>query len=68
MTGTQVQLTLNPTAARLLAKLAVEMGIDDPSSLVIRALGLLDMAQRMKRQGGRLYFKNEHGDESEVAF
>ena len=63
-----VQLTLNAMAARLLARLAVELGDEDPSSLVVRALGLLEIAQRTRRQGGRLFFRNEHGDESEVAF
>ncbi len=63
-----IQLTLNPTAAQLLAKLCVETGTDDPSGLVIRALGLFEMAMRTRRQGGRLLFVNEHGHESEVAF
>jgi len=34
----------------------------------VRALGLFEMAQRTRRQGGRLYFRNERGEESEVAF
>jgi hypothetical protein len=63
-----VQVTLNETAARLLVKLAQENGDADPSSLVMRALGLLDMAQRTRRQGGKLLFENEKGDQSEVAF
>ena len=63
-----VQITLNNTAAQLLAKLCVEMGTDDPSGLVVRALGLLELAQRTKRSGGKLKFVNGRGDESEVAF
>ncbi len=63
-----VQLTLNHTAAQLLARLCVETGTDDPAGLVIRALGLFEMAQRTKRQGGRLVFVNERGDEAEVVF
>jgi len=63
-----VQLRLNATAAQLLARLCAETGTDDPSGLVVRALGLLEMAQRTKRQGGRLIFRNERGDEAEVAF
>ena len=63
-----VQVTLNETAARLLVKLAEEMGTDDPSALVMRALGLLDLAHRTKRQGGQLFFRNQRGDDAEVAF
>ena len=62
------ELRLNDKAAELLARLCVELGTDDPSGLVVRALGLLEMAQRTRRQGGRLYFRNERGDEAEVAF
>jgi len=63
-----VQVTLNDTAARLLAKLCVELGTEDPSSVVVRALGLLELAQRTRRQGGRLLFENERGEEAEVSF
>lgn len=63
-----VQLTINPTAAQLLARLCVEFGTEDPSSVLVRALGLLEMAQRQRRRGGRLVFVNERGEESEVAF
>jgi len=63
-----VQVTLNATAAMLLVRLAQELGTDDPSAVVRRALGLLDLAQRTKRQGGRLYFENERGESAEVAF
>ena len=63
-----VQVTLNDTAARLLARLCVELGTEDPSSVVVRALGLLELAQRTRRQGGRLLFKNERDEEAEVSF
>ena len=63
-----VSVTLNHTAAQLLARLCVEMGTEDPSGLVVRALGLLDLAQRTRRQGGKLKFVNERGEEAEVAF
>ncbi len=66
--GPPVDVKLNHTAAQLLARLCVETGTEDPSGLVIRALGLLDMAQRTRRQGGKLIFVNERGEESEVAF
>jgi hypothetical protein len=63
-----VTLTLNNTAAQLLARLCAETQTDDPSGLVIRALGLFEMAMRTRRQGGHLIFVNENGHESEVAF
>jgi hypothetical protein len=66
--GDPVQVRLNHTAAQLLARLCAETGTDDPSGLVVRALGLFEMAQRTRRQGGRLVFVNEQGEESEVAF
>ena len=66
--GAPVQLRLNATAAQLLARLCAETGTDDPSGLVVRALGLFEMAQRTRRQGGKLIFRNERGDEAEVAF
>ncbi len=63
-----VTLRLNATAAQLLARLCVETGTDDPSGLVVRALGLFELAQRTKRRGGQLFFRNERGEEAEVAF
>jgi hypothetical protein len=66
--GEPVTLTLNHTAAQLLARLCAETGTDDPSGLVVRALGLFELAQRTRRQGGRLVFVNERGEPSEVAF
>ena len=63
-----IDVALNPTAAQLLARLCAELGTDDPSALIVRALGLFEMAQRTKRSGGRLVFGNERGDVSEVAF
>jgi hypothetical protein len=33
-----------------------------------RALGLLEMVQRTKRQGGRLVFINERGESADVVF
>ena len=68
MAAEPVQVTLNNTAAQLLARLCAETGTDNPSGLVVRALGLFEMAQRTRRQGGRLVFVNERGEESEVAF
>ena len=61
-----VQIELNATLAELLAKLCVEMETEDYGDVLSRALGLLDMVQRTKRQGGRLVFMNEHGNTADV--
>ncbi len=63
-----VTVELNNTLAQLLARLCVELGTDDPTGVLSRALGLLDMVQRTKRQGGRLCFVNERGETSDVVF
>ena len=60
-----VTVELNHTLAELLAKLCVELD-DEPNGVMSRALGLLEMAQRTKRQGGRLCFVNERGDQADV--
>jgi hypothetical protein len=52
--------------AQLLAKLCVELDTEDASGVISRALGLLEMVQRTKRQGGRLCFVNERGETSDV--
>ncbi len=57
---------LNHTLAELLARLCVELETDDPTGVMSRALGLLDLVQRTKRQGGRLCFVNERGDAADV--
>ena len=53
---------------QLLAKLCVELETDDYTGVLSRALGLLEMVQRTKRQGGRLVFVNEHGQSADVVF
>ena len=63
-----VTVTISGTSAALLARLADSLGSDDAGAVLMRALGLLDMAQRTKRQGGKLVFVNEKGDQAEVAF
>ena len=63
-----VTVELNHTLAELLARLCVELGTDDPAGVMSRALGLLEMVQRTKRQGGRLCFVNERGDVADVVF
>jgi pimeloyl-CoA synthetase len=63
-----VQVELNHTLAELLAKLCVELDTEDVTGVLSRALGLLEMVQRTKRQGGRLCFINERGDIADVVF
>ncbi len=61
-----VTVELNHTLAELLARLCVELETDDAAGVMSRALGLLDLVQRTKRQGGRLCFVNERGDAADV--
>ena len=61
-----VTIELNRTLAELLARLCVELGTEDAVGVMSRALGLFEMVQRTRRQGGRLCFINEHGEISDV--
>jgi hypothetical protein len=63
-----VTVELNRTLAELLARLCVELETDDYSGVLSRAVGLLDLAQRTRRQGGRLCFVNERGEIADVVF
>jgi pimeloyl-CoA synthetase len=63
-----VTIELNHTLAELLARLCVELDTEDATGVMSRALGLLEMVQRTKRQGGRLCFVNERGDVADVIF
>ena len=63
-----VTVELNRTLAELLARLCVELETDDYAGVLSRAVGLLDLAQRTKRQGGRLCFVNERGEIADVVF
>jgi pimeloyl-CoA synthetase len=63
-----VTVELNHTLAELLARLCVELGTDDATGVMSRALGLLEMVQHTKRHGGRLCFVNERGDLADVVF
>jgi hypothetical protein len=64
-TGT-VSLELNATLAQLLARLCVELDTEDHLGVLSRALGLLDLAQQTRRQGGRLCFVNARGETSDI--
>ena len=63
-----VTVELNHTLAEPLVRLCVELETDDPTGVMSRALGLLDMVQHTKRHGGRLCFINERGDVADVVF
>jgi hypothetical protein len=63
-----VTVELNRTLAELLARLCVELDTDDYAGVMSRALGLLDLVQRTRRQGGRLCFVNERGESADVVF
>jgi hypothetical protein len=61
-----VTVELNHTLAELLARLCVELETDDAAGVMSRALGLLDLVQHTKRQGGRLVFQNSRGELADV--
>jgi hypothetical protein len=63
-----VTVELNRTLAELLARLCAELDTEDYTGVLSRALGLLEMAQRTRRQGGRLCFVNERGESADVVF
>ena len=63
-----VTIELNRTLAELLARLCIELETEDVTGVMSRALGLLDMVQHTRRQGGRLCFINERGDVADVVF
>jgi len=62
-----VTIELNHTLAELLARLCVELDTDDPTGVMSRALGLLDLVHHTRRQGGRLCFVNDRGEMADVA-
>lgn len=61
-----VTVELNRTLAELLARLCVELDTEDHVGVMSRALGLFEMVQRTRRQGGRLCFINERGEIADV--
>jgi len=64
-----VSLTITGTSAFLLTRLAQELGTDDGGAVLMRALGLLDLALKAKRDGKRIAFYDPRtGEISEVAF
>lgn len=65
-----VTLTISGTSAALLARLTTDPMLgDDPGAIMMRALGLLDLALKAKREGKRIGFYDPERDTlSEVAF
>lgn len=64
-----VTLRISGTSATLLGRLTEGLGSDDPGATLMRALGLLDLAMKAKREGKRLAFIDRAtGDYSEVAW
>lgn len=49
-----VTVEVNGTAAQLLVKLMRDLDTEDPMAVLSRALGVLDQALAVKRQGRRL--------------
>ena len=61
-----VTLTISGTSAALLARLADG---EDAGAVLMRALGLLDLAMKAKREGKKLgFYDPKRGELSEVAF
>jgi len=64
-----VTVQINGTAGLLLVKLMNELATSDGGGLIVRALGLLDLALRARREGKSLCFVDPRtGHSSEVAF
>lgn len=51
-----VQVQIGGTSGLLLVKLMSELGTDDGGGVIARALGLLDLALRARRDGKSLCF------------
>ena len=63
-----VTLTISGTSAALLSRLVDSAG-GDAGATLMRALGLLDLALKAKREGKKLgFYDPERGELSEVAF
>ena len=61
-----VTLTISGTSAALLARIA---GDEDPGAVLMRALGLLDLAMKAKRDGKKLGIYDPEAETlAEVAF
>jgi hypothetical protein len=64
-----VTLQITGTSAVLLGRLTESLGSDDPGATLMRALGLLDLALKAKRDGRKLAFVDpDRGTYAEVAW
>ena len=64
-----VTFSISGTSAVLLGRLTEGLGSDDPGATLMRALGLLDLALKAKREGKRLAFVDpKTGAASDVAW
>ena len=64
-----VTLKITGTSAVLLGRLTEGLGSDDPGATLMRALGLLDLALKARRDGKKLAFVDPaEGTYSEVAW
>ena len=64
-----ITLTISGTSATLLGRLTEALGSSDPGATLMRALGLLDLALKAKRDGKRLTFYDPgSGSHSDVAW
>ena len=64
-----VTIKITGTSAVLLTRLAEALGTDEGGAVMMRALGLLDLALKAKRDGRRLVFLDRStGAMSDVVF
>ena len=63
-----VDVRLNGTLADLLVRMCGELGTDDATGVLSRALGLLDLAVRAKAKGQRLCVVDDGGNATAVMF
>ena len=66
--GDKISIELRRTVAELLARLCVDLEVDDAGIVMGRALSLLQLAVQGQRDGGRLCFVNQQGETSDVVF
>jgi hypothetical protein len=64
-----ITLSISGTSATLLGRLTEALDSNDPGATMMRALGLLDLAIKAKREGKRLAFVDPRtGSSSEIAW
>jgi hypothetical protein len=63
-----VEVRLNGTLAELLARMCVDLGTDDATGVISRALGLMDLAMRCKQKGQRVCVVDGEGNATAVTF